>query len=543
MGQLVIDGLSKLLASYAEPCIGDCDHSQCPLLRELHALRIKATLEQARLTVKPIVDREKKGEEIGDLMNVQLRTPAMDDVQTTENARAATQELERSNWLLSDATPEELASVAAIIKRHFASPVQVSVPASEGEQQVRDHANDAANKIAEYFNAPPSVIAAVEGIITRCFKAKAAMPHDEMERDAMIDTIKELERDRDELRQVARMSLQQFEFTYGKRGRGWDAAYLMERVATAITNSQGSAPADLAPVAQPPEQSFQDRVRPWMIACFGAEIAADKEERNHRFLEEALELVQSCGATRSEAHQLVDYTFDRPADPPEREVGGVMVTLAALCLAQGFDMHECGETELSRVWGKIEVIRAKQAAKPKHSPLPEHAAASLQPPSPQSEVTASGIIDQYEPHEGCAICPDCYRVLKRSIASALTNAQELQREVDARAYQRRLFEECRTANWDPDLQNSFAEEIAHLHEELSEAFRAWRKYKDCGIREVSGKLEGVPIELADALIGMFYNAELHGFDLFAAVEQKHQFNLTRNYVREGRQLHAGDSCS
>lgn len=109
-------------------------------------------------------------------------------------------------------------------------------------------------------------------------------------------------------------------------------------------------------------------------------------------------------------------------------------------------------------------------------------------------------------------------------------------------YQRRLFEECRTANWDPDLQNSFAEEIAHLHEELSEAFRVWRKYKDCGIREVNGKLEGVAIEFADALIGMFYNAELHGFDLFAAVEQKHQFNLTRNYVKEGRQLHAGDSC-
>lgn len=49
-----------------------------------------------------------------------------------------------------------------------------------------------------------------------------------------------------------------------------------------------------------------------------------------------------------------------------------MVTLAALCLAQGLDMHAAGETELARIWTKLEQIRSKQAAKPKHSPLPEH---------------------------------------------------------------------------------------------------------------------------------------------------------------------------
>lgn len=47
-----------------------------------------------------------------------------------------------------------------------------------------------------------------------------------------------------------------------------------------------------------------------------------------------------------------------------------MVTLAALCLAHGEDMHAAGETELARIWTKVEAIRTKQAAKPKHSPLP-----------------------------------------------------------------------------------------------------------------------------------------------------------------------------
>ena len=121
-----------------------------------------------------------------------------------------------------------------------------------------------------------------------------------------------------------------------------------------------------------PAQTYQSRVKPWLDACFGPEIAGDKTERNHRFLEEALELVQSGGCTASEAHQLVDYVYGRPVGEMGQEIGGVMNTLAALCLAYGRDMHEDGETELARVWTKVEKIRAKQAAKPKHSPLPEH---------------------------------------------------------------------------------------------------------------------------------------------------------------------------
>jgi hypothetical protein len=119
-----------------------------------------------------------------------------------------------------------------------------------------------------------------------------------------------------------------------------------------------------------PDVNFQLRVKPWMLRCFGLEIASDGIERNHRFLEEALELVQACGCTASEAHQLVDYVFDRPVGESSQEAGGVMVTLAALCLANAIDMHAAGEIELARIWGKIDQIRAKQAAKPKHGPLP-----------------------------------------------------------------------------------------------------------------------------------------------------------------------------
>jgi len=126
-------------------------------------------------------------------------------------------------------------------------------------------------------------------------------------------------------------------------------------------------------VLVPETPAFQHRVYPWMLECFGVKIAADGKERNHRFFEEATELVQSKGLTRSEAHQLVDYVFNRPIGEPQQEVGGVMVTLAAWCLAHGLDMHEAGEIELARISvpEMVAKIRAKQASKPKHSPLPE----------------------------------------------------------------------------------------------------------------------------------------------------------------------------
>lgn len=123
----------------------------------------------------------------------------------------------------------------------------------------------------------------------------------------------------------------------------------------------------LAPVGG---RTYQARVDEWVLACFGEEVAKDVRERNHRFLEESLELVQSNGCTASEAHQLVDYVFGRPVGEPGQEVGGVMNTLAALCNAAGLDLNGEAERELARVWTKVEQIRAKHASKPKHSPLP-----------------------------------------------------------------------------------------------------------------------------------------------------------------------------
>lgn len=117
--------------------------------------------------------------------------------------------------------------------------------------------------------------------------------------------------------------------------------------------------------------SFQERVRARMTHTFGLTIPNDIRERNHRFLEEALEMVQAGGCSQSEAIQLVDYVFNRPVGEIKQEIGGVMVTLAAFCQAHSIGMVDAGNAELYRCWKKADAIRAKQAAKPRHSPLPQ----------------------------------------------------------------------------------------------------------------------------------------------------------------------------
>lgn len=118
---------------------------------------------------------------------------------------------------------------------------------------------------------------------------------------------------------------------------------------------------------------FQARVKEWLMECFGVAIASDKVERNHRFLEEALEVVQAAGCTKEEALQLVEYVFARPVGELHQELGGAMTTLTALAQAHDLSLEYCANLELDRISkpDMVMKIRAKQAAKPKFGPLPQ----------------------------------------------------------------------------------------------------------------------------------------------------------------------------
>lgn len=132
-----------------------------------------------------------------------------------------------------------------------------------------------------------------------------------------------------------------------------------------------------------PEQCFQSQVREWTTECFGTEAAMHVVDRSHRFTEEALELAQATGTTREDAHKLVDYVYDRPTGEVSNEVGGVLLTTAALCTALGINLWRCARNILPYAWSNVKRIKAKRASKTSADcPLPGASELPVEPHVP-----------------------------------------------------------------------------------------------------------------------------------------------------------------
>ena len=156
----------------------------------------------------------------------------------------------------------------------------------------------------------------------------------------------------------------------GSKDRGDSSVILSQSDLRALLSAR---PAPVASGGQHSSgEAFQPRVHQWLLDCFGWEIAGDRQERGDRLLEEVLELLQSGGYDPARVAALRDYVWGRPVGEPAQEVGGVMVTLAAYCVAHDLDMMGAGQTELARIVQPeiVKKIRAKQAAKPTGSALP-----------------------------------------------------------------------------------------------------------------------------------------------------------------------------
>lgn len=111
---------------------------------------------------------------------------------------------------------------------------------------------------------------------------------------------------------------------------------------------------------------FQQQVDAWVRPTFGEESANSVHKRCSRFLEEAAELVQAADFPEAAALHIVRYVYSRAKGDQQQEVGGVGITLAALCTALSIDQERAQWTELLRCHANTAEILAKQEAKHKH---------------------------------------------------------------------------------------------------------------------------------------------------------------------------------
>jgi hypothetical protein len=108
----------------------------------------------------------------------------------------------------------------------------------------------------------------------------------------------------------------------------------------------------------------QATVADWVVRCWGERVLHNHAERGGRLFEEASELAQAVGLPLEKAMTILVYTYGRPAGDPHQEIGGVGVTLLALCASLSLSADEAEATEVARVLAKpIEHFRRRHAEK------------------------------------------------------------------------------------------------------------------------------------------------------------------------------------
>lgn len=109
--------------------------------------------------------------------------------------------------------------------------------------------------------------------------------------------------------------------------------------------------------------TFQERLYQWFLHTFSEQfpqLIDNKREKSHRFIEEAIELVQACNLTKQELIEIVNVVYDKPSGDIFKEAGGVATTLSLLCQNHGFQLNAAAEAEYERNFTIIDKLREKQ---------------------------------------------------------------------------------------------------------------------------------------------------------------------------------------
>lgn len=119
---------------------------------------------------------------------------------------------------------------------------------------------------------------------------------------------------------------------------------------------------------QPQDPSMaliQYRVNGWLRACVGDEVTNDLTERNNRFAEEAIELLQACGYSYAQLVAMADHVYAKEAETDiAKEAADVLICLAPLATARNIELGEAVSGRIDENWDRINLIREKNRNKP-----------------------------------------------------------------------------------------------------------------------------------------------------------------------------------
>lgn len=108
----------------------------------------------------------------------------------------------------------------------------------------------------------------------------------------------------------------------------------------------------------------QTEVAFWMSDTFTPDVINNRQVRALRFLEEALELTQALDLSPHDATRILAHVYSRPKERQvAKGVGGVIITLAALCNSVDVQMDGAYSADLIRCWQDKDAIAARQAGK------------------------------------------------------------------------------------------------------------------------------------------------------------------------------------
>ena len=96
-------------------------------------------------------------------------------------------------------------------------------------------------------------------------------------------------------------------------------------------------------------QEYQLIIRKWVVRTMGPSWMESEEERALRFIEEAIEFVQTMSLDKERIHALVDIKYAQEVGARNQEAGGVMVTFLAACEHYDLNPMDSLDTELVRI--------------------------------------------------------------------------------------------------------------------------------------------------------------------------------------------------